>query len=1402
MGSLRILLFALSLHGLLTHGAKLGGGSCKNCKNKNAPTNSQRLIASPINLLNPDRYEFFTLDDKGKVVKRIMTFKEIQSIVAGSDITELKLFANKHNNDRIVSSVVSNVRNVLNNELNLLNGHDPIEQAVLPISDVINVPPEPSATATMYDVLNKLGESLVTATAKRTTTTQATEITEQTTASTTTTVPVATSTLVPNASTERLTTRLKLKTTAKPTTVTEAALLKERTTASTTTTTSTTVKPTQVSATERTTVRSTMQPVETTPKLRSSTVRPTESSTTEQPTVAKTTQQPSTTFAEMTRKPTISSTGRPTESIKHSTEGRHSTTTTEAPMLLKWAETSLAAAVRLTTQAPTLKPSHPSTTSPPPTEPPMAKEATAMVRSTEAPTSRTSEVELPIVKTTVASFAKQTAAPPLELPLVPVSTVKPSTEQSVEHSSQRSEEVSEGDNYVEYSTEQSSEKWSDDHSGSGESFTASEETSTGGATLTALDEAGPTVKTVEPVTMDVPEVSNTLSPAIGGKIGATQQLSTEQVENDQTEELDAFKDSEASADESGSTEQLFQTTGGLSTWFMDPVTQLITTPQRTQDSGVDDHLETTFATGGKLDAEIATTTSFEVDSSTAQDSTGYSDEQSEELELTTLNRYSEESTTTANAESYLLQTEAEQTMAQDTSTIPTDAQHAIHKIIESLQSINDNSGSEESEETDLQETGYPGDVPGMHYDTDAQSSINAIIQSLGQGTLGGGGGEAAFFPLTTDTITTPAVEHTTSVETIAAKINTPTMVIEKETRPPVPSSVPTTTTTTSTTASTTTTMTLPVLKTSKPAVMTSEEADTASNFNYNTNIMDTIEKFLSTFASLPKESSYAANLTELNILSDYPAEINMTDYVDRTATVASVLKFPPRGASEVLDVTSESESLEEITPTESVLMLADQQPILSETVASFMKLGEMLTMDAKVSSTEIPIPVQLEVKAALDEEETELLRFLSICSNLGTNVYGSLTDASNARSMSDQSLVYSPFATITTLSMLFLGTRGATAENINGVIGLDEMTSFNPHLFFKSVAEDLTPKNRRASVLAHERNAVHPDSTFQRTLLSDESRGGLQRFFKARIQEIYSTVAETVDFRQKDMLLRHMNGDFPREYVDTLKQMRSPLVSISRNRYRHECNGADTSFGVMPIDSRLTDRPSSVVPSVTFRSGFSTGYSKVLDATILALPGSTSNVSVYFLKPSTAGGITELETHLRNQSIANVLKLFPDETVRTAYAEVQLPHFTQTTIFNMTESIRQLGLQNLFEANVANFNGLQDSSTSNLYLSEILQTDSFALCAGSDTATRILPLRSFSTNLIKHDGQTIGERSDDPTSGRLMWRNRRKLAFRNRSASDDPNTPNKLVFDSPFLYLVRHNPTGMVLYMGRYVGNA
>uniref|UniRef100_A0A182NLW1 Serpin domain-containing protein n=1 Tax=Anopheles dirus TaxID=7168 RepID=A0A182NLW1_9DIPT len=1391
MGNLRFFVFTLLvplLVGTLAHGGRLGSVPCKNCKHKVGP-NSQRLIASPINLLNPDRYEFFTLDDKGKVVKRIMTFKEIQSIVAGSDITELKLFANKNNNDRIVSSVVSNVRNVLNNELNLMNGHEHVGAAELPISDVIgSQAQEPFVTSAMHDVLHKFSEGLAAVTSERITS-RPTERTTLYLEQTSTTTPT------PSPSTERLTTRFSQRTTQKPTTGTTQQT-EERTTAPTT------IRPT-VSSTKPPPVRSTYRPTETSPKQRPTTVRPAESATTEQTivrstprsTTTQTTEQPMTTVRPTRKSTTMGTTERATSTVpplKLSTE-RRPLTTTDLP-LIKLAETS--ATVTRTTAAPLLKASQPSSaaTVSAPTEPPMFKEAgpsTTAARSTEAPVVKVSQVtptttttttttEMPVITTTVR---------PLESSTVRVSsTVKPS-EQPVEHSTQRSEEVSDTGDVVQHATKQSTEQmWNDSVS---ETTASSEETSSEESTevsTTKLVEIVPQ-STAIPITVEETEKSTVSTTSSTVSVSSTQ---IRPLQDSLSEDLELVTDLKANDDANDdSSEELTTTASGFSTLYADPAIQAGTTHQQTQISAESTEITTEVTS---IDSS-ATELSVEADSSTFEDSTGTSDEQSDETQSTTVNLYSQELTTSADGGTDLFQTAAEQSSGQDTSTIPSDAQHAIHKIIESLQSISDNSGSDESEEADSPESPYTVDIPGMNYDTDAQSSINAIIQSLGQVTLGGG--DSSIFTVTTDTTTTSDEEQQRTTDTtpeLSTKTHpsTQTIAAKRTTTAPTAPALSTADTTTS----------LPVMET------TSVEApsEPLSNFNYNTNIMDTIEKFLSTFSGLPKDNTHSANLTEFNILGEYPSELNMTDYVDRTATVASVIKFPLSSTEAVdrspMDVitTSEAESAEDTT-TAVASSDVDSEPILSDTVASFMKLGEMLTMGATIVSTETPVAAPLELKTAIDEEETELLRFLSICSNLGTNVYDHLTVD---RAMRGRSLVYSPFATVTTLSMLFLGTRGTTAESINGVIGLDEMTSFNPHLFFKSVAQDLQPKYRRA----HDRNepghGMEWESTFQRTLLSDESRGGLQRFFKARIQEIYSTVAETVDFRQKDMLLKHMNGDFAREYVDTLKQLRSPLVSISRNRYRHECNDA-TGYGMMdfkPTGTPLSDGGATAVPSVTFRSGFSTGFSKTLDATILALPGATSNVSVFFLKPSDAAAITDLEAQLHNQSIANVLKLFPDETVRTAYAEVQLPYFTQTTMYNMTQSIRQLGLQNLFDPTTANFNGLQDSSTSNLFLSEIIQTDSFALCGGDDVVGRSLPLRSYSTNLAKYGQQRLARQSRSPALIHPIHRNRRKLLYRNRSASDPAQVAGStLAFDTPFLYLVRHNPTGMVLYTGRFVGN-
>ena len=63
-------------------------------------------------------------------------------------------------------------------------------------------------------------------------------------------------------------------------------------------------------------------------------------------------------------------------------------------------------------------------------------------------------------------------------------------------------------------------------------------------------------------------------------------------------------------------------------------------------------------------------------------------------------------------------------------------------------------------------------------------------------------------------------------------------------------------------------------------------------------------------------------------------------------------------------------------------------------------------------------------------------------------------------------LVFSPLSASSSLAMLFLGARGATSWQINELLRLDEMISFNPHLLYKNISDSLAETTDNGDVTA------------------------------------------------------------------------------------------------------------------------------------------------------------------------------------------------------------------------------------------------------------------------------------------------------------------------------------------------
>jgi hypothetical protein len=93
----------------------------------------------------------------------------------------------------------------------------------------------------------------------------------------------------------------------------------------------------------------------------------------------------------------------------------------------------------------------------------------------------------------------------------------------------------------------------------------------------------------------------------------------------------------------------------------------------------------------------------------------------------------------------------------------------------------------------------------------------------------------------------------------------------------------------------------------------------------------------------------------------------------------------------------------------------------------------------------------LEATSARLEEDVR--HFAELCNELAFRLWASVTTRGLTMS---RSVVMSPFAVTSLLAMVFLGARGPTSGQMNDILRLDDMVTFNPHQVFRNVTESVT----------------------------------------------------------------------------------------------------------------------------------------------------------------------------------------------------------------------------------------------------------------------------------------------------------------------------------------------------------
>ena len=191
------------------------------------------------------------------------------------------------------------------------------------------------------------------------------------------------------------------------------------------------------------------------------------------------------------------------------------------------------------------------------------------------------------------------------------------------------------------------------------------------------------------------------------------------------------------------------------------------------------------------------------------------------------------------------------------------------------------------------------------------------------------------------------------------------------------------------------------------------------------------------------------------------------------------------------------------------------------------------------------------------------------------------------------------------------------------------------------------------------------------------------------------------------------------------------------------------------------------VESLSFRGAFYAGYEEDLDVTAVEIPYKKEDLSLILMLPGKiseflVNGLAKIEEGLDKNTWEKVLKSFVLRNL-----EMQVPNLKSHCVLNLNETLISLGLEDSFseQADFSGINGAKD-----LKITSFFQVNEMSIEASESARIK----REFEEKVVV-----------DKVISLLTKNSRQEETY-------------QLSFERQFMYIVRHNPTGLVLFIGRY----
>lgn len=354
-------------------------------------------------------------------------------------------------------------------------------------------------------------------------------------------------------------------------------------------------------------------------------------------------------------------------------------------------------------------------------------------------------------------------------------------------------------------------------------------------------------------------------------------------------------------------------------------------------------------------------------------------------------------------------------------------------------------------------------------------------------------------------------------------------------------------------------------------------------------------------------------------------------------------------------------------------------------------------------------------------------------------------------------LFFSPYSISTALAMTYAGAKGETEKQIAKTLHFPVVPYFDSDPFqrgYCNLIKQLNAQGQKGDYQLLIANALwaQKDYPFRNIPEGFESfLGWVESCYKARVENV-DFVNETEQARQKingwveDKTNEKIKNLIPKGALNALTRLVLTNAIYFKGDWAEQFDKDDTreqDFYVSPDKTIKT-------PLMFQKSEFKYGQADTLQ--MLELPYKGDDLSMLVLLPKAKDGLAELEKQLTADNLTAW-----QTKMRKREVEVSLPKFKMTSQFGLAGTLKAMGMPDAFDVNKADFSGM--TGNKDLFISDVIHKAFVEVNEeGTEAAVAISAVM-----------ETLSMPAPPPV-------------FR---------------ADHPFVFLIKDNNTGSILFIGR-----